>query len=312
MKNIKHKNILVTGAKGFVGSNLVSHLSSLGYPNVFTPSSIELNLLNSETLSEYLNHHSIHIILHLAGKVGGIGINKDHPGSFFYENALMGINVMHQAYLHNVEKVVSLAAGCGYPSSIKVPFSEKDFWNGLPDMNSYGYSLAKKNLIVQSWGYKTEYDFNSTVLLPANLYGPHDNFDLDTSHVVPALVRKFLEGVKENSPHVEVWGSGKASREFLYVDDAVRAIIDAIGCSECGPFNLGTGVETPIKDLVAIISELVGYEGLIKFDTSRPDGQRQRFYDMASFESTFGYTPSTDLRKGLSKTINWYKENEIQ
>ena len=159
MKNIKHKNILVTGAKGFVGSNLVSHLSSLGYPNVFTPSSIELNLLNSETLSEYLNHHSIHIILHLAGKVGGIGINKDHPGSFFYENALMGINVMHQAYLHNVEKVVSLAAGCGYPSSIKVPFSEKDFWNGLPDMNSYGYSLAKKNLIVQSWGYKTEYDF---------------------------------------------------------------------------------------------------------------------------------------------------------
>ena len=188
--------------------------------------------------------------------MGGIGINKDHPGSFFYENALMGINVMHQAYLHNVEKVVSLAAGCGYPSSIKVPFSEKDFWNGLPDMNSYGYSLAKKNLIVQSWGYKTEYDFNSTVLLPANLYGPHDNFDLDTSHVVPALVRKFLEGVKENSPHVEVWGSGKASREFLYVDDAVRAIIDAIDCSECGPFNLGTGVETPIKDLVAIISSL--------------------------------------------------------
>ena len=222
----------------------------------------------------------------------------------------MGIFVMNSAHECGTEKVVSLAAGCGYPKHLPVPFTEEGFWQGLPDENSYGYSLAKKNLIIQSWAYREQYGFDSTILLPANLYGPEDNFNLEASHVVPALIRKFIEAKETNSPSVEVWGTGKATREFLYVDDAVKAIIDSVDCKESGPFNLGTGVETTVKELVETISELVGYEGEIIWNASRPDGQPRRFYDMSKFKETYGYVPNTKLKDGLKITIDWFNQNK--
>ena len=309
IEQFKHKKILVTGANGFVGSNLVIELKNQGFTNLLTPTSKELNLINQNEVETYFEQNTPEIVLHIAGLVGGIAANKANPGQFFYNNAMVGINVMHFAYKYGAEKVVALAAGCGYPKEIPVPFSEDDFWNGLPDMNSYGYSLAKKNLVVQGWAYKQQYGFNSTVLIPANLYGPYDNFHLENSHVVPALIRKFLAAKESNSPTVEVWGTGMATREFLFVDDTVRAIIDAMACDEVGPFNLGTGVETSIKELNETIAKLIGYEGDIVWDTNRPDGQPKRFYDMTKFKETFGYVPNTSLEDGLRETIEWYLNN---
>lgn len=224
---------------------------------------------------------------------------------------MMGTLVMHYAHLSGCEKVVALAAGCGYPKHLPVPYTEDDFWKDLPDENSIGYSMAKKNLIIQSWTYREQYDFNSVILLPANLYGPHDNFDLETSHVVPALVRKFIEAKERGDSQVEVWGTGTASREFLYSVDTAQAILDmAEHVNQTGPFNLGTGVETTIKELVETIGNLTEFDGEIVWDTSRPDGQPRRFYDMSRFEKALGYVPSTSLEDGLLQTIKWYKENK--
>lgn len=310
MKNWIHKKILVTGANGFVGKALVRGLKEIGVLNLLTPSSKELDLTNQNEVSKYFEKHKPQIILHLAGKVGGVAINKAKPAEFFYDNITMGIFITHYAYLNNAEKVVSLAAGCGYPKHLPVPFTEEQFWQGLPDENSYGYSLAKKNLIIQSWAYREQYGFDSTILLPANLYGPEDNFNLEESHVVPALIRKFIEAKDNNLPSVEVWGTGKATREFLYVDDAVKAIIDSVDCKESGPFNLGTGVETTVKELVETISNLVGYEGEIVWDSNRPDGQPRRFYDMSKFRKAYGYVPNTKLNDGLKITIDWFIKNK--
>lgn len=312
MENWTHKDkkILITGANGFVGKTLVRTLKEKGVENLLTPSSKELDLTNEEAVKLYFEKNKPQIVLHLAGKVGGVAINKAKPAEFFYENIMMGTLVMHYSYLNGAEKVVSLAAGCGYPKHLEVPFTEDGFWNGLPDENSYGYSLAKKNLIVQSWAYNTQYGFDSTILLPANLYGPDDNFNLEASHVVPALIRKFVEAKENGKLQVEVWGSGKATREFLYVDDAVKAIIDSIDCKETGPFNLGTGVETSVRQLVETIAKLVEYKGEIYWNSNRPDGQPRRFYDMSRFKRAFGYVPSTTLEDGLKTTIDWYLNNK--
>ena len=224
---------------------------------------------------------------------------------------MMGTLIMDFAHRFNCEKTVVLAAGCGYPKNLPVPYTEEDFWMGLPDENSIGYSMAKKMLIIQSWTYREQYGFDSTVLLPANLYGPHDNFDLETSHVVPALVRKFIEAKDNGSSSVEVWGSGTASREFLYVQDTAKAIVDSaekdVGS---GPYNLGTGTETTIKELVTEIASAVGFSGELNWDTSRPDGQPRRFYDMSKFERAYGYVPSTTLKDGIQKTVEWFRENQ--
>ena len=310
IEQFKNKRILVTGASGFVGKNLVEQLQSKGFTHLLTPTSTEVDLTRENDVKGYFELHKPEVVLHIAGLVGGIAANKARPGDFFYKNAMMSVLINHYSYINGVEKLVSLAAGCGYPKEIPVPFSEDDFWNGLPDMNSYGYSLAKKNLIVQGWAYKQQYGFNTTVLIPANLYGPYDNFHLENSHVVPALIRKFLAAKESNSPTVEVWGTGKATREFLFVDDTVRAIIDAMACDEVGPFNLGTGVETSIKELNETIAKLIGYEGEIVWDTNRPDGQPKRFYDMTKFKETFGYVPNTTLEDGLKETIDWYLNNK--
>ena len=302
------KKVLVTGGNGFVGTNLCNKLDKLSV-NYFAPSSKEYDLTSEKDVNDLFTKYQPNIVLHLAGKVGGIGANKDKPGDFFYDNIMMGTLIMEYSKRFNVEKVVALAAGCGYPKYLEVPYTEDDFWKDLPDENSIGYSMAKKNLIIQSWTYREQFGFDSTILLPANLYGPHDNFNLETSHVVPALIRKFIEAKNNNEKSITVWGTGVASREFLYVDDTVDAIIDAVDCVESGPFNLGTGKETTIKELVESISELTNFKGKTIWDITKPDGQPKRFYDMSKFKEAFGYVPSTDLNKGLKETIEWYLNN---
>jgi len=305
------KKVLVTGASGFVGQNLMNRLNHMKKEVPFTllgPSHLELNLTIEWDVASYFNQHKPDIVLHLAGRVGGIGINKAKPAEFFYENLMMGAHVMHHAWKNGSEKVVALAAGCGYPKYLEPPYKESDFWSALPDENSIGYSMAKKNLIIQSWTYRDQYGFNSVILLPANLYGPYDNFNLETSHVVPALVRKFLEAKERGDNEVVVWGTGVASREFLYSEDTALAIIAmAEKVNETGPFNLGTGTETTIKELVETIARLTEFEGEIVWDTSKPDGQPRRFYDMTKFKEAVGYVPDTTIEEGIKKTIEWYR-----
>jgi len=309
----KDKRVLVTGAHGFVGHNLMNLLREMQNETEFeilAPSRKELDLTKEEQVAAYFKANKPHIVLHLAGKVGGILANKTYPGEFFYQNIMMGTLVMHYSHLYGAEKVVALAAGCGYPKMLPVPYTEEDFWRDLPDENSIGYSMAKKNLIIQSWTYREQYGFNSVVLLPANLYGPYDNFDLETSHVVPALIRKFIEAKERGDDKVVVWGTGVASREFLYSVDTAQAIIDmAERVNETGPFNLGTGTETTIRELIETIRELTEFEGDIVWDTSKPDGQPRRFYDMSKFKEAVGYVPSTSIEAGLKNTIRWYNEN---
>lgn len=299
--------ILVTGGHGFVGTSVCNLLKEDGF-SFFAPTHEEFDLTRQHEVERLFASNSFTHVIHLAGKVGGILANKTSPAEFFYQNSLPGIFLIHEAYKNEIKKFVGLAAGCGYPKYLEPPFSEEDFWSGYPDENSYAYSLAKKNLITQARAYKDQYGFNSTILLPANLYGPHDNFSLTTSHVVPALIRKFVEAHDKNLPEVEVWGSGQATREFLYVEDCAKAIIQAcLSTKEVGPYNLGTGYETSIKDLVNIISKRVGYEGIIVWDKTKPDGQLKRFYDMSYFEKAFGWIPSTSLEEGIAKTADWYK-----
>ncbi len=304
------KKVLVTGASGFVGSNLLPQLKDKNCKEIITFRSSEYDLTKPQEVSQLFARHNPDLVIHLAGKVGGILANRDYCGDFFFENIMMGTLVMECARLNGVEKVVSLAAGCGYPQHLTVPFKEDDFWSGLPDNNTRGYSMAKKNLIIQSEAYRQQYGFNSCVLLPANLYGPYDNFDLTSSHVLPALVRKFIEGTVANSPEVVVWGSGNASREFLYVEDTATAILDVCEkYNESAPLNLGTGVETTIRELVDVIKEETGYEGEVVWDTTKPDGQKRRFYDMSKYREKIGRVPNTSVREGVRRTINWYKRN---
>jgi GDP-L-fucose synthase len=223
---------------------------------------------------------------------------------------MMGTLVLEYARLNDVKRLVALAAGCGYPKHLNVPYKESDFWKELPDENSIGYSMAKKMLIIQSWTYREQYGFNSSVLLPANLYGPHDNFHLRDSHVVPALIRKFVEAVENGDEEVAVWGSGKASREFLYVCDTARAILKVVEkYNESGPLNLGTGAETSVKELVDTMVELTGYKGKVIWDNTKPDGQPRRYYDMSLYKEKIGNIPNTPLDIGLKKTIQWYRQN---
>jgi len=305
----KNKKVLVTGAHGFVGTSVMELLQRKEGCKILSPSHRELDLTKETEVSRYMLTHRPQVVLHLAGKVGGILANKTTPADFFYENIMMGTLVMHYAWKCGAEKVVALAAGCGYPKHLTVPYTEEDFWKDLPDENSIGYSMAKKNLIIQSWTYREQHGFNSVVLLPANLYGPHDNFDLETSHVVPALIRKFLEAVETASDKVEVWGDGSASREFLYSQDTAQAILDtAERVNESGPFNLGTGTETTIKELIETIRELTGFGGKVVWDTTKPNGQPRRFYDMTKFKEAVGYVPQTGISEGIKKTIAWYNE----
>lgn len=309
----KGKKILVTGGAGFLGSHIVEKLKEKGVDgeNIRIPRSREMDLRQWENCVEVVK--DVEIVIHLAAKVGGIGYNQKYPATLFYDNAIMGIQLMEAARLEGVRKFVIIGTVCAYPKYTPVPFKEEELWNGYPEETNAPYGLAKKMLLVQSQAYRQQYGFNSIYLLPVNLYGPGDNFDLDSSHVIPALIRKFVEAIENNKKEVEVWGTGKASREFLYVEDAARGIILATErYNKPEPVNLGAGFEIKIKDLVELIAELTGFEGEIVWDTTKPDGQPRRCLDVSKAREEFGFEAKTDFREGLKKTIEWYKEQILK
>lgn len=301
------KRVTVTGGRGFLGTPLVRVIEEAG-GRVSTFSSKDYNLTRQADVARMYRDLGPQIVIHLAARVGGIGANRDNPGSFFYENAIMGIEVMEQARLNGVSKFVQIGTVCAYPKFASIPFSEDDLWNGYPEETNAPYGLAKKMLLVQAQAYRQQYDFNAIYLLPVNLYGPGDSLDLHNSHVIPALIRKCVEAEKISAQSVEVWGTGTATREFLYVDDAARGIVLAAeSYDKSDPVNLGSSEEISIRDLVGLIAELTGYKGELRFDATKPDGQPRRKLNVERAESEFGFAANTPFRTGLQKTIDWYK-----
>ncbi|WP_139995390.1 GDP-L-fucose synthase family protein [Paenibacillus paridis] len=307
MSNIRGKTIMVTGGSGFLGSHVVELLLKSGAGDIIVPRSKQYDLTRQEVCLSLIRDTDPDIVIHLAAKVGGIGANRVNPGSFFYDNLSMGIHLAEASRLHGVEKFVACGTICSYPKFANVPFREEELWDGYPEETNAPYGLAKKMLLVQSQAYRKQYGFNSIFLLPVNLYGPRDNFDLETSHVIPALIRKCLEAKAQGSDHIEVWGTGIATREFLYVEDAAAGIVQATDqFNGEEPVNIGTGREISIKALTELIAEKTGYNGTIVWDASRPDGQLRRCLDTSKAEQLFGFKAKTDLPEGLEKTVQWY------
>jgi len=328
--DLSNKRITVTGGKGFLGTHLIRKLKQeRKCQNVFIADLPKYDLRVLKDIKRMYEEQRPEIVIHLAAVVGGIGANRENPGRFFYDNAIMGIQLMHEAYLRNVEKFVALGTICCYPKYTPVPFKEENLWDGYPEETNAPYGLAKKMLLVQSQAYRQQYGFNSIFLMPVNLYGPGDNFDLKSSHVIPALIKKIVDamGGKEvvhrriqmiNQPKkrdklnkldkpIVVWGTGNASREFLYVEDAAEAIILATEkYNKPDPVNIGAGFEIKIKDLVELIAKLTGFKEKIVWDTTKPDGQPRRMLDTSIAKEEFGFRAKTTFEKGLKKTINWY------
>jgi GDP-L-fucose synthase len=308
--NITDKRILVTGSGGFLGSHLVEKLKAKGCKDLHLPRSSQTDLTKEDQVKHLFETVRPQVVFHLAGLVGGIGANKAYPARFFYNNLMMGVLTLHYAQKYGAELAVSAGAGCGYPEHAPLPLKESDFWNGLPQKESAPYSLAKRMLMVQSWAYWAEHHFNSVVTVPGNIYGPFDNFDLEGAHVVPALVRKFVEAVDAGVQSVEVWGSGKPTRDFVYAGDVAEGmILAAEKCSEPTVINLSSGVETSVSDLVAALVEATGYKGALNWNTSRPDGQSRRVFDTTRAKTELGWTPATSLLAGVAKTVDWYRAN---
>jgi GDP-L-fucose synthase len=302
------RRVTVTGGHGFLGRNVVKLVDSLG-AKVTTFSSAEYDLTKQAHVARMYADQRPEIVIHLAARVGGIGANRDNPGSFFYDNAIMGIELMEQARHHEVSKFVQVGTVCAYPKFAPIPFSEDDLWNGYPEETNAPYGLAKKMLLVQAQAYRQQYDFNAIYLLPVNLYGPGDNIDLHNSHVIPALVRKCIEARDAKAISVEVWGTGAPTREFLYVTDAAQAIVLATErYNKADPVNLGSSEEISIKDLVELVVELTGFEGKVVWDRSKPDGQPRRKLNVDRALREFGFRSSTPFRSGLRETIVWYQE----
>lgn len=304
---LSDKKILVTGGAGFLGTFVVQKLFDRGVPkeNITVPRSREVNLLAWEHSRNAVQNHDI--VIHLAAKVGGIGFNREKPGELFYENLMMGTQLMEAARQAGMEKFVAIGTVCAYPKFAPVPFSEDALWHGYPEETNAPYGLAKKMLLVQAQAYRQQYGFNAIYLLPVNMYGPGDNFDPDKSHVIPALIKKFVDAKKEKKDVVEVWGTGTASREFVYVEDAAEAIVLATEhYNKPEPINIGAGTETTIKDLAHMIAQLTGFTGEIRWDPSKPDGQPRRMLDVSRAKAEFGFVAKTPLEVGLKKTIEWY------
>ncbi len=302
------KKILLTGGAGFLGSYVTKKLKSRGCANVFIPEYPQYDLTKIESIKKAYQDAGADIVIHLAAKVGGIGANMTKPGEFFYDNLVMGTQMMEEARRLRIEKFVALGTICCYPKNTPVPFREENLWNGYPEETNAPYGLAKKMLLVQSQSYRKQYGFNSIFLLPVNLYGPGDNFNPETSHVIPALIKKCLDAKKEDKNEITVWGTGKVTREFLHVEDAAEAILLAAEkYNKSEPVNIGAGFEISIKDLVSLIAKLTGFDGKILWDKSKPDGQPRRCLDVSLAKKEFGFTAKTDFHEGLKKTIDWYR-----
>jgi GDP-L-fucose synthase len=307
-RSFPYRKVVVTGGAGFLGRFVVEKLQGFPEVEVFVPRSRDYNLIEEAGVKRLLADTKPDLIIHLAAVVGGIGYNQQNPGRFFYDNLMMGTQLIEQSRLHGVKKFVATGTVCAYPKFTPTPFKEDDIWNGYPEETNAPYGLAKKMMLVQSQSYRQQYGFNSIFLLPANLYGPGDNFDLETSHVVPALIRKCVEARRNQSPFIEVWGSGKVSREFLYVEDCAEGLVKAAANYDGGdPVNLGNGREVVIKDLVETIVRLVGFEGQIRWQSNKPDGQPRRQLDVTRAYEKFGFRAETSLEDGLRKTIDWYE-----
>ncbi len=308
--NLSEKRIVVTGGAGFLGSFLVEKLRARGCREVFVPRSKEYDLRDRDAIVRLLTDTKPHVILHLAAVVGGIGANRDNPGRFFYENAIMGIELMEYARRYGVEKFVATGTICAYPKFTPIPFQEDNLWNGYPEETNAPYGLAKKMMLVQAQAYRQQYGFNAIYLLPVNLYGPRDNFDLESSHVIPALIRKCLTARDTKQQEVTLWGDGTPSREFLYVEDAAEGLILAAERYDGDePINLGTGQEIRIRDLAELIAEASGFTGEIVWDTSKPNGQPRRCLDTRRAEELLGFRATVDFKEGLKRAITWYENS---
>lgn len=304
------KRICVTGGAGFLGKHLVADLRNRGAQHIFIPKIEDYDLVDGKAISRMLAESNPDVIIHLAAHVGGIGANLEHPAEFFYDNLMMGVQLMHQAYQHGVEKFVAIGTVCAYPKFTPVPFKEDDLWLGYPEETNAPYGLAKKMLLVQSQAYRDQYGFNSIFLLPVNLYGPGDNFDPRSSHVIPALIRKCVEAKETGQDHVVVWGDGSPTREFIYVTDAARGIALATErYNDSQPVNLGSGFEISIKALAEKIVRMTGFKGELVWDTSKPNGQPRRALDTSRAKKAFGFEAEINFEEGLQNTINWYLAN---
>ena len=304
------KRVIVTGGAGFLGSYVMEKLKERGCKNIFAPLVEDYDLTKEKNVIRLYQDYHADIVIHLAAVVGGIGANRENPGEFYYDNLVMGAMLMEYARQFKVDKFVAIGTICAYPKFTPVPFKEDDLWNGYPEETNAPYGLAKKMMLVQSQAYRAQYGFNSIFLLPLNLYGPRDNFDPKSSHVIPALTRKFMEAKDKGEEEVVCWGTGKPTRGFLYVEDAAEGILLAIEkYNKSDPVNLGTDLEISIKDLAELIARLVGFKGKIKWDTSKPDGQPRRRLDTSRAEREFGFKAKMDFEEGLKRTIEWYRQS---
>lgn len=301
------KKIMVTGGAGFLGRYVVRKLEERGCQGIAVPLAEEYDLVTMEGVERAYEYFDPEIVIHLAAVVGGIGANRANPGLFFFNNLMMGVQLMEEARVRDIEKFVALGTICCYPKFTPVPFKEEDLWNGYPEETNAPYGLAKKMLLVQSQAYRQQYAFNSIFLMPVNLYGPGDNFDPETSHVIPALIKRCFEAKENDLNELAVWGTGTASREFFYVEDCAEAIVLATERYDGGdPVNIGAGFEITIRELAELIARLVGFEGKLVWDTTRPDGQPRRMLDVSRAEREFGFRAGTGFEEGLARTVEWY------
>lgn len=307
MRDLKGVRVAVTGGSGFLGSHVVDRLQQRG-ADVFVPRSRKYDLVTMAGVRGLYEDARPQVVIHLAAQVGGIGANRANPGKYFYDNLMMGVQLMEEARHRGVEKFVAVGTVCAYPKHTPVPFREDDLWSGYPEETNAPYGLAKKMLLVQAQAYRQQYDFRAIYLLPVNLYGPRDNFDPESSHVIPALVKKCMDAVDEGAAEIEVWGTGSASREFLYVDDCAEGIVLATERYDgADPVNLGAGREITIADLVKTIALLTGFKGTVRWDAAKPDGQPRRCLDVSRAADSFGFRAATDFEDGLRRTIDWYR-----
>jgi GDP-L-fucose synthase len=303
------QKVVVTGGAGFLGSYVVAKLKARGCEQIFVPRRTEYDLVQADAIKRLYDDAQPDLVIHLAAVVGGIGANQANPGKYFYENLMMGVQLIEEARLRNVNKFVATGTICAYPKFTPVPFKEDDLWNGYPEETNAPYGIAKKAMLVQSQSYREQYGFNSIFLLPVNLYGPRDNFDLNSSHVIPALIRKCVEAVQSGATEVKCWGTGQVTREFLHAEDCAEGILLAAETyNQSEPVNLGAGFEISIKDLAEKIAKLAGFTGQLVWDASQPDGQPRRCLDVTRAEREFGFRAQIGFDEGLRQTIEWYRK----